>query len=93
MIIAKIVVTKNRNNTIMIKLVNIVTLPTRVLHRWYLVQWPSHRFVTIVINRAMLKRNALSLKLTRLGVSKGRIEAVEMVEMDVVGEEDALAEI
>jgi hypothetical protein len=77
----------------MIKLVNIVTLPTRVLHRWYLVQWPSHRFVTIVINRAMLKRNALSLKLTRLGVSKGRIEAVEMEEMDVVGVEDALAEI
>jgi hypothetical protein len=41
----------------------------------------------------MLKRNALSLKLTRLEVSKGRIEAVEMEEMDVVGVEDALAEI
>ncbi len=39
----------------------------------------------------MLKRNAINLKQTRLGVSKGRIEAVEMEEMDVVGVEDALA--
>jgi hypothetical protein len=41
----------------------------------------------------MLKRNALNLKQTRLGVNKDKIEAVEMEEMDVVGAEDALAEI
>ena len=93
MVTISIVVTKNRNNTISIKLVSIATLPTRVLHRWYLVQWPSPRFVTIVINRAMLKRNAINLKQTRLGVNKDKIEAVEMEEMDVVGAEDALAEI
>jgi hypothetical protein len=41
----------------------------------------------------MLKRNAINLKQTRLGVNMGRVEAVEMEEMDVVGAEDALAEI
>jgi hypothetical protein len=88
-----IVVTKNRNNTISIKLASIATLATRVQHQWYLVQWPSPRFVTIVINRAMSKRSATNLKQTRLGVNKARIGAVEMEEMDVVEAEDALAEI